>query len=171
MRLELVEWETKGAGAVNEPIVIAGERYGLSLRSKKVHRRQMKGIQCSHRLRKGLQCPCQYGGSEFDQSQAAEQRADFVRVRSRQFSRMNPGPNLVLDQPAGNQRLLPEAIGRHAVFGQEVSERNRSIEINQRSLRSCSSSFFSLRKDVTGLRGGGVDAASAGGVKIGRAHV
>jgi len=45
-----------------------------------------------------------------------------------------------------------------------VSERDGGIEINQRSLRSCSSSFFSFRKDVTGLRGGGVDAASAGGV-------
>src|SRR5207247_4167793 len=42
--------------------------------------------------------------------------------------------------------------------------RDRGIEVNQRSFRSCSSSFFSLRKDVTGLRGGGVDAASAGGV-------
>src|SRR4029078_9459849 len=77
---------------------------------------------------------------------------------------VNPGPNLILDEPAGNQRLLPQAVGRCTVFRQEVSERDRSIEINQRALRSCSSSFFSFRKDVTGLRGGGVDAASAGGV-------
>ena len=69
-----------------------------------------------------------------------------------------------VDEPAGDQRLLPEAFRWRAVFRQEMSERDRSIKVNQRSLRSCSSSFCSLRKEVTGLRGGGVDAASAGGV-------
>jgi len=69
-----------------------------------------------------------------------------------------------VDEPAGDQRLLPEAFRWRAVFRQEMSERDRSIKVNQRSFRSCSSSFCSLRKEVTGLRGGGVDAASAGGV-------
>jgi len=164
MGLELVERESKGAGAANEPVVITCERYGLTLHSKKFRRRQMKRVQGSYRLREGFQRSCEYGRSEFYQGQATQQRANFVGVRSRQFARVNPGPNLILDEPAGNQRLLPQAVGRCTVFRQEVSERDRSIEINQRSLRSCSSSFFSLRKDVTGLRGGGVDAASAGGV-------
>ena len=164
MGLELVERESKGAGAANEPVVITGEHYGLTLRSEKLHRRQMKRVQGSYRLRERFQCSCEYRRSQFYQSQATQKRADFVCVRSGQFARVNPGPNLILDQPAGNQRLLPETVGRCTVFRQEVSERDRSIEINQRSLRSCSSSFFSFRKDVTGLRGGGVDAASAGGV-------
>ena len=163
MELELVERESKGAGAANEPVVITCERYGLTLHSKKFRRRQMKRVQGSYRLREGFQRSCEYGRSEFYQGQATQQRANFVGVRSRQFARVNPGPNLILDEPAGNQRLLPQAVGRCMVFRQEVSERDRSIEINQRSLRSCSSSFFSLRKDVTGLRGG-VDAARAGGV-------
>ena len=164
MELELVERESKGAGAANEPVVITCERYGLTLHSKKFRRRQMKRVQGSYRLREGFQRSCEYGRSEFYQGQATQQRANFVGVRSRQFAHVNPGPNLILDEPAGNQRLLPQAVGRCTVFRQEVSERDRSIEINQRSLRSCSSSFFSFRKDVTGLRGGGVDAASAGGV-------
>jgi len=164
MELELVERESKGAGAANEPVVITCERYGLTLHSKKFRRRQMKRVQGSYRLREGFQRSCEYGRSEFYQGQATQQRANFVGVRSRQFARVNPGPNLILDEPAGNQRLLPQAVGRCTVFRQEVSERDRGIEINQRSLRSCSSSFFSFRKDVTGLRGGGVDAASAGGV-------
>jgi len=164
MGLELVERESKSAGAADEPVVITCERYGLTLRSEKLHRRQMKGVQGSHRLREGFQRSREYRGSQFYEGQATQKRADFVCVRSRQFARVNPGPNLILDQPAGNQRLLPQAVRRRAIFRQQVSERDRSIEINQRSLRSCSSSFFSLRKDVTGLRGGGVDAASAGGV-------
>ena len=164
MELELVERESKGAGAANEPVVITCERYGLTLHSKKFRRRQMKRVQGSYRLREGFQRSCEYGRSEFYQGQATQQRANFVGVRSRQFARVNPGPNLILDEPAGNQRLLPQTVGRYMVFRQEVSERDGGIEINQRSLRSCSSSFFSFRKDVTGLRGGGVDAASAGGV-------
>ena len=109
-RLELVERKPKGAGAVNEPVVIAGERYGLSLLLEKVNRRQMKGIQHSNRLWKGLQCPRQHGRSELYQRQPTEQRADFIRVRSRQFARVNSRPNLVLDQPSRDQRFLPEAF-------------------------------------------------------------
>src|SRR5919106_1920733 len=150
-RLELVERKPKGAGAVNEPVVIAGERYGLSLLLEKVNRRQMKGIQHSNRLWKGLQCPRQHGRSELYQRQPTEQRADFIRVRSRQFARVNSRPNLVLDQPARDQRFLPEAFRWGAVFGQKMRQRDRSIEINQRSLRSCSSSFWTLRKEVTGF--------------------
>jgi hypothetical protein len=45
-----------------------------------------------------------------------------------------------------------------------MCERNRGIEINQRSLRSSSNSRLSSRNDITGLRGGGVVDARAGGV-------
>src|SRR2546427_1451535 len=162
--LELVERKPKGAGPVNEAVVIAGERHGLSLLPEKIHRCQMKGIQRSHRLWKGLQRPRQHGRSELDQGQATQQCAHFVGVGSRQFARMYSSPNLVLDKPAGDQGFAPEVFRWRAVFRQEMRQRNRSIEVNQRSLRSCSSSFCSLRKVVTGLRGGGVDAASAGGV-------
>jgi hypothetical protein len=124
----------------------------------------MKGIQRSDRLWKRLQCPRQYGCSELYQRQPAEERADFVRMRSRQFARVNPCPNFILDQPAGDQRFLPEALRWRAVFGQKMRQRDRSIEVNQSSLRSCLSSLWSLRKEIMGLRGGGVDAASAGGV-------
>jgi hypothetical protein len=121
MGLELVERESKGAGAADEPFVIAGERYGLTLLSKKLHRRQMKRIQGSHRLREGFQRSREYGRSQFYEGQATQKRADFVCVRSRQFARVNPGPNLILDQPAGNQRLLPQAVRRRAIFRQQVS--------------------------------------------------
>jgi hypothetical protein len=162
--LELVERKTERARQINQTGIIAGEPDGLPLVADKLHRCQVKCVQSSHRFWKGLQRPRQYGRSEFYQGQAAQERADFVCVRSRQLAPVNPRPNLVLDQPAADQRLLPEAFRWRAVFGQKMRERNRSIEVNQRSLRSCSSSFCSLRKDVTGLRGGGVDAASAGGV-------
>jgi len=121
-KLKLVERKSKSARGVDQPIVIAGERYRLLLLSQKIHRRQMNRIQGSHRLGKGLQGSGQYGLSQFYQGQTAQQRANFVCVRIRQFPRVNPRPDFILDEPAGNQRLLPEAVWWHAVFRQEVSE-------------------------------------------------
>jgi hypothetical protein len=162
--LEFVDRYSQDTGRGNESAIVAGERYGLPLFSEKVDRCQMEGIQRPHRLWKRLQGPRQYGRSELDQGQAAEQRAHLVGVRARQFAHVNSSPNLVFDQPAGDQRLAPEAFGRRAVFRQEMRQRNRGIEVDQRSLRSSSSSRCNLRKVVTGLRGGGVEPASAGGV-------
>ena len=162
--LELVKRKPQCASAVHQPVVVAREHHGLSLLSEKIHRRQMEGIQSPYRLGKGLQRSREHRRRKLYQGQATEQRTHFVRVRSCQFPRVNPRPNLVFDEAAGNQWLLPKAFGWRSVFRQEMRQCDRSIEVNQRSLRSCSSSFCNLRKDVTGLRGGGPDAASAGGV-------
>jgi putative ABC transport system substrate-binding protein len=162
--LELVKCKTKGAGTTSQPLVIAGKNDGLSLAAEKFHRSQMKSVQSSNWLGKRFQRSNEHGWSHLDEREATQQRARFVGVRSRQFARVNPSPDLILDEPAGDERLLPESFRRLAVFRQEMSEGNRGVEINQRSLRSCSISFSSLRKDITGLRGGGPDAASAGGV-------
>jgi hypothetical protein len=82
----------------------------------------MEGIQSSHRFWKGLQGSRQYGGSELYQRQPTKQRTYFVAMRSRQLARMNPGPDFILDQPAGDQR-----------FAQRTSEGERS------SARRCAS--------------------------------
>src|SRR5215471_16102461 len=118
----------------------------------------MKRIQVSYRLGERFQRSREHGRSEL------YERAHFIRMRSRQFPRMNSGPNLIPDEPAGNERLSPQPVRRSAVFREPMRQRNRSVQVNQRSLRSCSSSFCSFRKEETGLRGGGMDAASAGGV-------
>src|SRR5207244_8489965 len=125
---------------------------------------QMNRIQSTRWLGKGLQRAREYGRRKFYERQPPQQRAHFIRVRPREFAGVNAGPNLILDNPAGDKRLSPQPFRRRAVFRQEMCERNRGVEVNQRSFRSSASSFCSLRKDVTGLRGGGVDADRAGGV-------
>src|SRR5215470_16163742 len=164
VRSDFVNRKAKGAGAIRKAGVIAGEGDRLSLISKKIHRRQVKRIQGSYRLGERFQRSREHGRSELYEREPTQQRAHFIRVRARQFPRMNSGPNLILDEPAGNERLSPQPVRRSAVFREQMRQRNRSIQVNQRSLRSCSSSFCSLRKEETGLRGGGLDAASAGGV-------
>ena len=124
----------------------------------------MKCVQRSDRPAKRFQCSDKHGRSHLDQREATQKRARFAGMRSRQLARVNPRPDLILDQPAGDELLLPESFGGLAVFRQEMSEGNRGVEIDQRSLRSCSSSSSNLPKDVMGLRGGGSDPASAGGV-------
>jgi ABC transporter substrate binding protein len=163
-QLDFIDRKAKSAGATHEPSVVAGERNRLSLAPQKIHRRQMNRIQGSYRLREGFQRAREHGLRKFYQSQAAQKCTHFVRVRSRQLPRVNSSPYLILDKPARDEGLCPEPFGRGPVLRQQMRERNGGIEVNQRSLRSWSSSFWRLRKQAMGLRGGGVDAASAGGV-------
>ncbi len=154
----------KSPRAGHKPVVVAGEGYGLALFEEKVHRCQMEGIQRPNRLWKGFQGPREHGRRKLDQGQATEQRTHLIGMRAREFSRVNSSPDLVFDEPTGDQRFAPQSFRRRAVLGQKMRQRHRGIEVDQRSLRSSSSSFCSLRKVVTGLRGGGLVAASAGGV-------
>jgi hypothetical protein len=162
--LELIERNSQGAGSVNKSDVIAGERYDLSLFLEKVDRRQMKRIQSSDRPPEGLQGSCEHRRGEFNKGDAAQQRTHFIRMRSGELERVNPSPNLTLKETAGDQRFLPELFRGRAVFGQKMCERNRGVEIDQRSLRSWSNSRLRSRKDMTGLREGGPADESAGGL-------
>ena len=127
MRSELVDWKAKGARAIHEPVVIAGEHDGLSLVSKKIHRRQMKRIQSSYRLWKGFQGSREHRRRELYESKPAQQCPNLIRVRSREFPAVNARPNLILDKPAGNERFSPESFRRHAVFCNDMRERNVGV--------------------------------------------
>ena len=162
--LELVEREPKGAGGLNKSAIIAGERNALTLFSEEVYRCQMQSIQGPDRLWKRLQSPCQYRRRQFNKRHSAYEAAHVISVRSGKPPAIDAYPNLVLEKATGDEIFSPKLFGRRSVLCEKVSQGNGGVEINQRSLRSCSSSFCNLRKDVTGLRGGGPDAASAGGV-------
>ena len=162
--LELVERKPEGAGAIPQRVIIAGERYRLSLLSQEFHRGQMESIERPHWLWERLQRPREDRGGKLDERNAAQQGTNLIRMRCGQFTRVNPGPDFILKEAAGNQILLPKPVGWRPVFGKQLSEGNRSIEIDHRSLRSRSSSRRNSRKDMTGLRGGGPDGGRAGGV-------
>jgi hypothetical protein len=100
--LELIERNSQGAGSVNKSDVIAGERYDLSLFLEKVDRRQMKRIQSSDRPPEGLQGSCEHRRGEFNKGDAAQQRTHFIRMRSGELERVNPSPNLILKETAGD---------------------------------------------------------------------
>ena len=160
----IVDRKPESASRVDQAAVIAGEADDLSLPAKKVHGRQVERVQGPDGLREGFQRSSEHWRGKFNYGNAAQQRTHFVTVRAAKFAGMDAGPDLVLKKTAGDQRLLPEAFRRRAIFGEKMRERHRSVEVDQRSLRSCSSSRFSCRKDITGLRGGTPVDGNAGGV-------
>src|SRR3989338_8295125 len=162
--LELVDRNFQTTGRIDDSAIVAGEPHDLSLLSEKVHRCHMERIQRSDRLRERLQSPCEDRRRELHQGHATQKGAHLIRVRPREFAGVNASPNFVLQQTTGDQFLLPKPLRWHPVFCQEMSEGNRGIKVDHRSLRSCSNSRRSLRKDMTGLRGGGPAAGKVGGV-------
>src|SRR5258706_1353310 len=131
---------------------------------EKIHRCQMQRVQSSHGLWEGLQDPCEYWLGKFDEGDTIQQRTHLVGMRAREIARVDAGPDFVFEEPAGHQRFLQEFIGWRLVFGEQMRKCDRRIEVDQRSVRSSASCRLSSRNDMTGLRGGGVGDANAGGV-------
>jgi len=136
----------------------------LSLPLEKIHRCQMERVESSHWLWEGLQRSCQYRWGKLDKGDTVQQRAHFVGMGAGELERVDARPNFVFEEAAGKQGFLPELFGRRLIFGKKMSQRDRSIEIDQRSLRSSASCCLSSRNNMIGLRGGGVGEASVGGV-------
>ena len=160
----IVDRKPQSASRVDQAAVIAGEADALSLPAKKVHGCQVECVQGPDGLGEGFQRSSEHRWGKFNHGNSAQQRTHLATVRAAKFARMDAGPDLVLKKTAGDQRLLPEAFRRRAIFSKKMRERHRSVEVDQRSLRSCSSSRFSSRKDITGLRGGTPVDGNVGGV-------
>jgi hypothetical protein len=70
------------------------------------------------------------GRGELNKCDAAQQGTHLIRMRPGKFTRMNPSPDFIFKQAAGNQILLPKLFGWRSVFRQQMSKGNRSIEID-----------------------------------------
>ena len=162
--LELVDRNPEGPGRINKSAIVARDRNTLPLFSEKIHRCQMQGIKGTDWISERLQGPQEYRWTKFNESNAVQEGTSLISMRSGEFTRMNPGPNFIFKQTAGDQIFLPEPLGWHTVFCKKVSQGNRGIKIDHLSLRSCSISRNSSRKGMTGFRGGGSVDDSVGGV-------
>src|SRR5450759_3267950 len=85
-------------------------------------------------------------------------------MRILELVRVDTIPNLAFKKPAGHQLLIPEQVGREAIFRQQMCERHRAIEIDHRSARSRCISLRSSSIVITGLRAGGPRPTEIGGV-------
>jgi hypothetical protein len=148
-RLELVNRKAQRASRRAEPSVIAGKRDGLPLTPKKIHRRQMERVEDWDRLWKGLQRSREHLRGKLDKSDTVQQGTCLVGMRPGEITALDAGPKFVFEEPARNQRFLPELLGRRLIFRENTCQRDRSIEIDQRSLRSSASWLLSSRNDMT----------------------
>src|SRR5262252_9738556 len=107
-RLQRVNRKAQSASRADLPVVITRQCYALSLLLDKVHRREMKSIERSDWLGKRFQSARQDRQGEFDKRNPPQQSSYFVAMGAGELKLVDALPNLVLDQPVGNQRLLPE---------------------------------------------------------------
>src|SRR5207244_2680741 len=162
MRLdEREQCNPQRAGRGKHTLVIARQLDFLPARAQELDRGNMKRIERAQRKREWLERPSEHGGSQLDQRDAADQRSRLLPVRSSQSARVNPSPQLVFEKAARDQGFLPQPVGRRAVFCKQVRKRDRRVEVDHRSSRSCLSSSIRARKAITGLRGGGVPPTKA----------
>src|SRR5947209_5412306 len=85
-------------------------------------------------------------------------------MRILELVRVDTIPDLALKKPARYQMLFPELLRGEPIFGQQMNQRHRAIEIDHRSPRSRSRLLRSLSIVMTGLRSGGVRPTEIGGV-------
>src|SRR5580765_7910969 len=128
-RLELVNGKSQSSSCGGQPTVIASQCDGLSLSLEKIHRCQMEGVESPHWLWERLQRSCEHRRGKLDKGDTAQQGAHLVRMRASEIVHVDAGPNFIFEESTGNQRFLPELIRRRLIFGEKMSERDRSIEI------------------------------------------
>src|SRR5206468_2834538 len=89
-----------------------------------------------------------------------EERPHRLAVSPRQPARMDAHPQLVLQQPARDERLIPDLRRRFSILGQ----RGGGVEVDHRSPRSSSISRRSCRSFATGGAAAGREGDSSAGV-------
>ena len=164
MSLEFIDRDSKSTSHINKPVIVAREGNRLPLLTEKVNRSQMEGIQGSDWFWERLQGPREHGRIQFNKSNTTDEGTYMVPMGLGEPPCVDSSPNLVFEQTAGNQGLLPKLFRRQAIFCQKVTKRNRRIEIDHRSSRSCSISLSKSRKIMIGFRGGGPPVGKTGGV-------
>jgi hypothetical protein len=90
--------------------------------------------------------------------------ARFIAVRLRKPTRLDVIPNFAFEQPAGNDRLIPQRVRWIAILSQKVCERRRTIEIDHQSARSCCRSCKISLSLITGFRAGNSFPSESGGL-------
>src|SRR5262245_27268513 len=147
-----------------QAIIICRKFYGVTAHAQEIDRGEMQGVECSHGHGKGSQSTLEDRRRELYESHTADQKTGFICVRASKLARMHSGPDLILHEPAGDQRLAPQSSGWRAVLGEQVGKSHRRVEIDHRSSRARPRSARISLKLATGLRGGGRSSTRVGGV-------
>ena len=107
---------------VGEPLVAARKREILPSRAKELDRGQVQRIKRANRRRKGLEGTRQDRRSKLEERHMSQKHPYGFPVRSGEPPAVDPVPDLVFQQPTGDECLAPELYRRNPVFGEQLSE-------------------------------------------------
>ena len=164
---QIEQRDIQGAGNADHPTVVAGKGHMLARCPEVFARSKMERIERAHGVsfRKRLESSFQHRRNQFQERDTCDECPCRSAMGIGQALRVQPVPDFILEQPAGDQRLVPKRSRRASVFGQEVGKGDRRIQVDQRSLRSLSNSSRRSRNGATGsATGGAPPVATAGGV-------
>src|SRR5437867_586405 len=161
---EVVYPDADRPGGGDEAVVVTGHRGVLTKPPQEIHRSQVQSVERAHGRGKGLEGARQHRARELEKGDAGEQEARRLTVRGAQAARMQPCPQLVFEQAARDERLLPELRRGPPVLGQELSQGHRRVEIDHRTSRSARSSATSAASGAAAMLCGGPSAPPNGGV-------
>ena len=148
-------------------LVVGRQANPLTTGAQEIAGRQVQRVKSANGSRKRCQSAVKHCRCQLYQRNSAEDFACRLTVSLVQMASMNPGPRLILKQPACDERFFPDRIGGSAILGQEVSEDYGCVDVDHRSLRSPASS---LRISLSGATGAGGDGTSPGGSAGGEIH-
>src|SRR5215212_8217994 len=160
--LRSLQWMNRDAACLcrgDEPAVVARKREALLVAPKRLHRREVQGIERAHRDREGLQRPLEVRRQHRDQADPLDQRLGRATPDIVRRGGVQTGPDLVFEQAARYEPLGPKGAWRQTFLVEEQRQRDRAVEIDQRSSRSRAIASSSSAEVITGFgRGGGPDA-------------
>lgn len=129
----------------HKTVIIAGYRHVFSLKTNELRRCEMESIESPYRHGKGIESPGQNRRNHFDESNTLKQTRNNLGMRLGQPTGMNPNPDLVLEEPAGDELLVPERGRWTALLFEQMCEGDRGVKVDQRPsrsrCRSCSTSW------------------------------
>ena len=133
--------------------------------AQELERCQMEGVKRPNGNRIGLQGAREHRRRQLQQRDPRDKAPSRFSVRISEVARVQPGPDLIFQQPTCHQGLMPKRGRRATILGQEVSDRYRSVDIDQRSLlSSCSSASSSCNRATGRDVCGGPEVDKTGGV-------
>src|SRR5205823_10079791 len=101
--------------------------------------------------RKRLQGACENWQGQLDMRHMSDQGSRLLAMRSVQPASVNSIPEFVFEETARDQLPSPQKLGRGAILRQELGQRDRGVQMDHRSSRSCRSSSINVRKAAIGL--------------------
>ena len=120
---QIEQGDIQGAGNAGHPTVIALKGNVLARCPEVFARSKMERIERAHRVGfgKGPKGSFQNGRNQFQKCGTCDECPCRSAMGIGQAPRVQPVPDLMLKQPTGDQRLVPERSRRASVLGQEVA--------------------------------------------------